>query len=118
MFFSSLLALLPTSIFNLPGSAALIIIILYICFGFVIKMIKVQKNKKYSNDDLRIEIVKISESLKLALAHYESEQRFRQDLEIRILRIEKAVGSGNGDKPLATRVALVEQDLINIKEKI
>lgn len=115
------------SLFNVPsGPIALIIILLYIFSNFALQIIRIfiksKKKDDLNNTNNTIESLSkdmsiLNTQLTHTIAHYESEQRFRQELEKRIFRIERAVGIGNGDKPLTTRVALIEQDINNLKDK-
>lgn len=75
---------------------------------------------KQNLKDLKDEVNEIGEkgqntrsNLDVFKAHYESEERFKKNIEKRIEKMEKVI-YGNGQKSIMTRIELLERDVENL----
>ena len=114
---------------EVTGAAGLVVILLWIIYLFVTKISQSKKKDatetqfemiKQNLKDLKDEVNEIGEkgqntrsNLDVFKAHYESEERFKKNIEKRIEKMEKVI-YGNGQKSIMTRIELLERDVENL----
>ena len=115
---------------EIAGSAALVIVLLYVILTFVLKLIASKKkdpqqtqidNISYQINETKAFLKEINnkatdtkEQLAVLTAHYESEERFKKITEEKITKLEKIL-IGNGSQSLSTKIDLMKKDIENLQ---
>ena len=115
---------------EIAGSAALVIVLLYVILTFILKLISSKKkdpqqtqidNIGYQIGEIKTFLKEIDnkatdtkEQLAVLTAHYESEERFKKITEEKITKVEKIL-LGNGSQSLSTKIDLMKKDIENLQ---
>ena len=115
---------------EITGSAALVIVLLYVILTFILKLFSSKKkdpqqtqidNIVYQISEIKIFLKEIhnkatdtKEQLAVLTAHYESEERFKKITEEKTTRLEKIL-IGNGSQSLSTKIDLMKKDIENLQ---
>lgn len=114
----------------IPPAAAVGILVLLVCIQFawgIGKMIYAYFTQKHEDEKLQqienkidraaTEGFETNTQVKIILAHYESEQRFRQELERRVHELESKI-NGNGKPSLSAQLDVVISELHTVKQEV